>query len=258
MWQTLAKLRAGIRDKWRQRSAFLSWPLETWKEKAGLNRELFSRAAAGTDYPFRAMRYWWVDCAIADEARRLGRPLTILDAGCSSGQLKMFLGKTPLARWIGVDWLVDIKKLTDIGYDELYECNLDRRLPLPDHSVDVIVFLHVIEHLPRPSFTMSELSRVLRPGGKLMGGSPIAPKWIAQLRQWQHQRGFRRGLRKSGDHIHSFWLSRWCDLAKKEGLTPESVNGAFFSRWSGSPLENCRWWVRLNQLWGGLFPSLGA
>jgi len=34
--------------------------------------------------------------------------------------------------------------------------------------------------------------------------------------------------------------------------------GAFLFRWSGNPLENYKWWMRLNKLWGVLFPSWGG
>jgi hypothetical protein len=36
------------------------------------------------------------------------------------------------------------------------------------------------------------------------------------------------------------------------------LTGTFLARWSGSPLENRAWWLRLNQFWGALFPSLGG
>ena len=45
-------------------------------------------------------------------------------------------------------------------------------LPLPDHSVDVVVNFQVIEHLwDQPQF-VSECARVLRPAGLLMVSTP--------------------------------------------------------------------------------------
>jgi len=168
------------------------------------------------------------------------------------------MGQSVPGRWLAIDQDPDIPCLATLGYDEVQQGDLDQPLPLPDQSVDVVVLLHVIEHLPRPSFTMTELSRLLRPGGVFLGGSPIAPAWVAPLRQRQHQRRLQQGLKKPGDHIHSFWPGRWRRLVAEAGLTLELMNGVFFYRSKGSPLENYRWWVRLNHLWGALFPSLGS
>jgi SAM-dependent methyltransferase len=41
-------------------------------------------------------------------------------------------------------------------------------LPIPDASVDFIVFAHVIEHLYRPWDILSEAVRVLKPGGRML------------------------------------------------------------------------------------------
>lgn len=43
---------------------------------------------------------------------------------------------------------------------------------LPDASVDVVILLHVIEHVPDPVATLSEINRVLKPGGHLVMETP--------------------------------------------------------------------------------------
>jgi SAM-dependent methyltransferase len=43
---------------------------------------------------------------------------------------------------------------------------------LPDESVDVVVMLHVIEHVPDPVGTLREILRVLKPGGHLILETP--------------------------------------------------------------------------------------
>jgi 2-polyprenyl-3-methyl-5-hydroxy-6-metoxy-1,4-benzoquinol methylase len=42
----------------------------------------------------------------------------------------------------------------------------------PDESVDVMVMLHVIEHVPDPVQTLREIHRVLKPGGHLVIETP--------------------------------------------------------------------------------------
>jgi len=43
---------------------------------------------------------------------------------------------------------------------------------IPDNSVDVVVMLHVIEHVPDPVATLREIFRVLKPGGHLVMETP--------------------------------------------------------------------------------------
>jgi len=46
------------------------------------------------------------------------------------------------------------------------------RAGIPDHSADVVVMLHVIEHVPDPVGTLTEIHRVLKPGGYLIVETP--------------------------------------------------------------------------------------
>ncbi len=88
----------------------------------------------------------------------------LLDAGCgrTAPVLRKFLGKA--RRLIGVE-LVDF---TDVPTGiEAYNTDL-AHLPLPDASVDLIISRSVFEHLTDPEPVYHELSRVLRPGGKIV------------------------------------------------------------------------------------------
>lgn len=249
-----------VRRRWNSRFAFLRWPLPILSERvrATETEGLINARAAGKRYPLRAVRYWWVHCALLDEVRRVENELVIADVGCNQGILKRFVGDIPRTTWIGLDWKLDGERLRQDGYADAHECDFDQPLPLPNNSVDVVVFLHVIEHLPRPSFTISELSRILRPGGLLLAGSPVAPRLVARVRQWQLQSRKKKGMIKVGGHIQAMDGTRWRRLARTSGLRVEILTGTFLARWSANPLENQAWWVRLNQLWGALFPSLGG
>ncbi len=247
-------------SRFRRRFRFLMWPAAALGERAPLwkSEHISKPADRKSRFPFRMMRYWWTLCVLQDEDRRLGRPITVLDVGCGKGILRKYVGNSVQAQWVGLDMKVDRAKLTQAGYDELYACDFDQPLPIADASADLVVFLHVLEHVPRPAFTLSEIARILRPGGVLLAGSPVAPKWIAQAREWWLRRQLRQGKRKAGDHISCFWPGRWSEMVRAEGIEIELLTGAYLLRWAGSPLENTQWWLRLNQLWGGLFPSLGG
>lgn len=48
---------------------------------------------------------------------------------------------------------------------ETVEVNLNERLPFESDVYDIVVMAEVLEHLPYPKFTLSEVRRVLRGGG---------------------------------------------------------------------------------------------
>ncbi len=50
--------------------------------------------------------------------------------------------------------------------------DLSCTLPFPDSEFDVAVLSEVLEHLPYPELTLGEISRILRPGGVLIGSVP--------------------------------------------------------------------------------------
>ena len=45
-------------------------------------------------------------------------------------------------------------------------------IPLQDKSLDIIIILHVLEHVPNVTKAIRELRRVLHPGGLLLHETP--------------------------------------------------------------------------------------
>jgi len=50
--------------------------------------------------------------------------------------------------------------------------NIQKTLPIPDQSVDVVVFQEVIEHIPNQLHALFEIHRILKPGGELFLTTP--------------------------------------------------------------------------------------
>lgn len=253
---TLAQLKRWIASRF----ITLAWPLASLPERVAATQadRIMNARAAAKRFPIRGLRYWWIRCALIEDVKRREEDVVVADVGCSRGHTKRFVGDVPRTKWVGLDLNIDDAALRECGYSELHPCDFDTPLPLADHSVDIVVFSHVIEHLPRPDFTVGELSRILRPGGMLIAGSPVAPSLIAEVREWQLRRRLRTGCSKLGGHINSMSPGRWKRLLHARDMDVERMTGTFFARWSGNPLENQAWWVRLNQLWGALFPALGG
>jgi 2-polyprenyl-3-methyl-5-hydroxy-6-metoxy-1,4-benzoquinol methylase len=98
-------------------------------------------------------------------------PGRVLDVGCGSGD---FLFRMHQQGWkvAGVDFddkaIVNAK--TKYGFDLLH--NDLAGAHFPDNSFDAITMNHVIEHVPDPTALLSEILRVLKPGGRLVATTP--------------------------------------------------------------------------------------
>lgn len=90
---------------------------------------------------------------------------------------------------LGCGWGMYAKELHDQGFQvtaadfnpenfrhhdaiEFQACNLTEALPFADDAFDYLIFIETIEHLEKPFEVIGELSRVLKPGGKLILSTP--------------------------------------------------------------------------------------
>ena len=73
----------------------------------------------------------------------------------------------------------------------LFAMGTDARVPLDDNSVDMVMSRMVLEHIENNDYTMREISRVLKPGGKFISVMPnkfalfaminqMMPSWMAR------------------------------------------------------------------------------
>lgn len=123
---------------------------------SALARRLLARHYADRPHPYTTFERC-VDAGLKSD-------MVLLDAGCGRTvpTLRKYLGRA--ARLIGVD-LVDFRDLPQ-GI-EAYKTDL-AHLPLSDASVDLVISQSVFEHLTEPSAVYAELSRVLKPGGRII------------------------------------------------------------------------------------------
>ena len=156
------------------------------------------------------------------------------------------------------DWWEDCIALNPAGYQQAIECDFDEPLPLASGTADALICIHVMEHLPRPQFSMSEIARVLAPGGIFFGGSPTAPPFVSTILHRWLRRKMQEGTTGPNGHINSFSPGDWKRLVLNAGLQPVFMSGSHLMRLSGSAIENSRIWAQVNLFWGGLFPSLGS
>jgi SAM-dependent methyltransferase len=66
-------------------------------------------------------------------------------------------------------------------------------LPVADASIDAVLLTQVLEHVRRPSVVLSEIARILRPGGTLFATVPLA--WELHEEPHDYWRYTAHGLR---------------------------------------------------------------
>lgn len=238
----------------------LSFPLDYFER----NRPVFDspgfpvrERVRARSYPQRMMRYYIAHSALVAYQAQLKRPMRLVDLGCERGLLKLMAGNEIDATWTGLDWKIGRPSLQTAAYNELHQADFDKPLPVETESADAVVSLHVFEHIPRPEWTAGEVFRILKPGGVFVIGIPVVPKAFSAFRERQYQEEMKAGKRVPGKHINKFYVERATRMLREAGFEIDWVTGNHMFRSSGSFLENSKMWVRLNQLWGGLFPAFG-
>jgi glycosyltransferase involved in cell wall biosynthesis/ubiquinone/menaquinone biosynthesis C-methylase UbiE len=142
--------------------------------------------------------------------------LTAVDIGCSAGFISDELASDK-ATTIGVD--IDVPGLDAarkrFGEHVDFLCASGDDLPLPDDSVDIVVFNHIYEHVVDPDAVLTEIHRILRPNGVAYLGlgnkyQLMEPHYRLPFLSWLPQGLADRYIRRSGqaDEYYESYRSR--------------------------------------------------
>ncbi len=215
-----------------------------------------------TKYPLRYLRYWFIRHLLEAHARKLGRPIDVLEVGVDRGQMLAFMDPTSkrgipdiASTWHAVDVKADEAQLLALGYSGYTAFNVDgsARPPL-DRKYDAMIFLHLLEHLHTPEACLAAFLPFLKQDGIMTGGSPTMPKIFADL-------GYENRLRRKAGrfgHVSVISPERIEKFADAHDLKVAFMSGSFLARNNGKAIENSSAWLRLNVAFGSLFPSLGS
>lgn len=240
----------------------LGWRADTLCSPAKTRMLGIPDAVRDTRFPFRLLRYWFAHELLVDEGRRRGGAgMSVAEVGIDAGQMLAFSRQTlawrrqplPWQHWHGVDCNPPNDDLRRVGYDRLTQLDLEDPAQIarqPREAHDVIILLHVVEHLFDPDLALRELAGWLKPGGMVIGGAPGTPEFARMY--WQ--RRLRRSARPRGhvSVVSAELVRRW---GRQLDLQTELLNGAFLMRKKGFALENHAWWLKANLAFGALFPA---
>lgn len=152
---------------------------------------------------------------ITDFAQRVGASLSadtaVLDAGAGECSYKRFFSH---CRYTAVDLAVGDNSWNYNNVDCIAPLDL---LPFGDDSYDAVLCTQVLEHLEKPLDCLSEVFRVLKPGGRLYLTAPMA--------HFEHQVPYDF-FRYTSFGLHA--------LLERAGFKENQVTsfGGLFTRWA--------------------------
>jgi SAM-dependent methyltransferase len=94
----------------------------------------------------------------------------VLDVGCSTGIMLAVMSEVYGTRGVGVDFslsAVECAAASAGGYAEFFSADA-QNLPFREGTFDIAMSYGVIEHVTEPERMVSEMTRVLKPGGRLL------------------------------------------------------------------------------------------
>lgn len=103
-------------------------------------------------------------------------------------------------------------------------------LPFPDASFDAIIAAEVLEHIPDDAGAMAEISRVLKPGGRL---AVTVPRWWPEKINWALSDSYHD---IPGGHIRIYKGDEVLSRLSANGLTPRIGHHAH-------ALHSPYWWL---------------
>lgn len=198
--------------------------------------------------------------AWAETAGGRGCKLAVLDVGCSWGVLARHLQAKPNFEHIELSATDIVDTVVDRHlYRQVFLGDLTEGYPeIPSETYDVVVCEQVLEHLHDLDVALATLGRLVKSGGRLIVGIPIFLPPLHLVRKHVLPSLLRvLPLRDLGTHHQAFSLPSFLrELRRFPELNIGRVRG--FRVISGGilgPLEQYRWWWRLNRRIGESVPS---
>jgi ubiquinone/menaquinone biosynthesis C-methylase UbiE len=139
----------------------------------------------------------------------------VLDLGCGDGRLSLSLraGSLTAADVSAVAVRRASRRLPDA---EVTQVGVDEPLPFVDNEFELVLCAEVLEHVRDVQLFLSEVRRVLRPGGGL---ALTTPAWS----RWRLVREFDRELNPLSPHIRFLTRDSLAELLDAMGFTVDSI-----------------------------------
>jgi SAM-dependent methyltransferase len=163
-------------------------------------------------------QYWWSNRFYARLARKFGpQQGNVLEVGCGLGHLLTWMTDryTVYGGDINIYALQEARRNVPQGHFVLLSA--EDLGAFPDAHFQIVFSKHVVEHLPDPQRAISELGRVLAPGGLLVLATPNVD---SPMRGWMKERwvGY-----SDPTHISLRTPAEWLNDIEGSGMRPRRI-----------------------------------
>ena len=135
----------------------------------------------------------------------------ILDIGCGSSRIVQSLPQA-----VGMDMQIRKLRWLRASGRQLVQASL-MQLPFRDQAFDCVISSEVIEHIPHEEIDLSDMIRVLAPGGTLILGTPDYSRWRWRALEGAYKKVFPQGY--ATEHINPYTRQELRREIEKLGLT---------------------------------------
>ena len=167
---------------------------------------------------------------------------TVLDIGCGEGRHSLSIYVDREVNAIGMDLsMKDMKtaksRIKDFSITDTNKSSCAfgagdiKSLPFEDNIYDAVICSEVLEHLESLDDAVSEIVRVLKPGGVL---AVSVPRFIPELICWKLSSEYSK---TPGGHVRIFRHNQLKEMVKKNGLIYDEFH------WAHS-LHSPYWWLK--------------
>jgi SAM-dependent methyltransferase len=152
--------------------------------------------------------------------------LDVLELGCGYRATHLVALEPKLKRGVGVDFQIT-PELQTLEKFTFHQAAIEEMLPkLESETMDVVMLISVLEHLPDPQFVVQSAWRLLRPSGLLLVNVPTwIGKWFLELS------AFRLGLSPKveiDDHKMYYGKRDLWPLLVRCGFKPSRIQLSYY------------------------------
>jgi 2-polyprenyl-3-methyl-5-hydroxy-6-metoxy-1,4-benzoquinol methylase len=193
------------------------------------------------DYSFKSIQYFNQTRLDILPLMPLGKCERVLEIGCGNGATLAYLKENGISKVVeGIELVPSVILDASENIDKIHVGEVERLLgSLMEASYDVVLCLDVLEHLIDPWAVISQIERVLKPGGVIIASIPNVRTfrviWNLGVRgQFDYA---DQGI-MDRTHLRFFTRKTALELLSTEVLHVEKWRPTPLARWSKSSIAN--------------------